>query len=182
MTDLQQDYKIDNARMASVNDAPRAVRSVGNVRDECGAIGTIVYFSDGSEKFLPTGGTAGERAKVADSAHVLDVIREVKDFVAATPEVADKLGFIEGPLRRLGNTTGINVDAGHPQPFLAGRINLRQFGDSRHLPQQPQRINPALLNRARRPRQLRRPAQLAFNFLDELADLCRCGLSLHIIS
>ena len=91
-----------------------------------------------------------------------------------------------GELRILGKIEpaihGINVDAGHPQPFLAGRINLRQFGNSRHLPQQPQRIKPALLNRARRPRQLRRPAQLAFDFLDELADLCRCGLGLFVLN
>ena len=39
--------------------------------------------------------------------------------------------------------------------------------------QQPQRVEPALLDRASGPWQLRGPAELALDFLDELADLGR---------
>ena len=66
----------------------------------------------------------------------------------------------------------------HPQPLLAGGIELRQLGDGRHLAQQPQSIEAALLDRARRPRQLRGPAELAFDLLDELADLGGGGFRL----
>src|SRR5262249_46650941 len=46
-----------------------------------------------------------------------------------------------------------------------------ELGDGGHLPQQPQGIEAALLDRARRPWQLRGPAELALDLLDELADL-----------
>ena len=99
--------------------------------------------------------------------------------------VIDLVGDGLGELRVLGEIEpavhDIHGEARHPQPLLAGRIDLRQFGDGRHLPQQPQRIEPALLDRARRPGQLRGPAQLAFDFLDELADLGRGGLGLLVL-
>ena len=66
----------------------------------------------------------------------------------------------------------------HPELLLAGRIELRQLGDGRHLAQQPQRVEAALLERARRPGQLRGPAELALDLLDELADLRGRGLGL----
>ena len=66
----------------------------------------------------------------------------------------------------------------HPQPLLAGGVELRQLGNGRHLAQQPQRIEAALLDRARRPRQLRGPAELALDLLDELADLGGGGFRL----
>ena len=56
-----------------------------------------------------------------------------------------------------------------------------QLGDGRHLPQQAQRVEAALLERARRPRQLGGPAELAFDFLDELADLGGGGLRLLVL-
>ena len=57
-------------------------------------------------------------------------------------------------------------------------FELRQLGDGRHLAQETQRVEAALLERARRPGQLHGPAELALDLLDELADLCRRGLGL----
>src|ERR1019366_8268445 len=54
---------------------------------------------------------------------------------------------------------------------LARRVELGELGDRRHLPQQALAVGAPLLDRARRPRQLRGPADLAFDLLDELADL-----------
>ena len=87
-----------------------------------------------------------------------------------------------GELRLLGEVDAaadhIHGEAGDAQPLLARGIDLRQFGDGGDLAQQPQRVEAALLDRARRPRQLRGPAELAFDFLDELADLRRRRLGL----
>ena len=66
----------------------------------------------------------------------------------------------------------------HPQPLFAGGVELRQLGNGGHLAQQPQGIEAALLDRARRPRQLRGPAELALDLLDELADLGGGGFRL----
>ena len=66
----------------------------------------------------------------------------------------------------------------HPKLLLAGRIELRQLGDGRHLAQEPQGVEAALLERARRPGQLHGPAELALDLLDELADLRGRGLGL----
>ena len=60
-------------------------------------------------------------------------------------------------------------------------IHLGEFGDRGHLTQQPQRVEPALLDRARRPRQLRGPAELALDLLDELADLGGRRLGLLVL-
>src|SRR5262249_42459801 len=57
------------------------------------------------------------------------------------------------------------------QPLFAGGVELGELGDGRHLTQQPQGIEAALFDRARRPRQLRGPAELALDLLDELTDL-----------
>ena len=70
---------------------------------------------------------------------------------------------------------------GEPRHFellVAGRVDLGEFGDRRHLSQQPQRIETALLQRAGRPGQLRGPADLAFDLADELADLAGGGFRL----
>src|SRR6185437_14430390 len=64
-----------------------------------------------------------------------------------------------------------------------------ELGDCRHLAKQPERIEPALLDRAAalfvspadRPRKLRGPAELAFDLLDELADLCGRRLRLLLL-
>ncbi len=45
-----------------------------------------------------------------------------------------------------------------------------------------QGVEPALLDRARRPGQLRGPAELAFDLLDELADLGRRGFCLFVLN
>src|SRR5215467_755773 len=66
----------------------------------------------------------------------------------------------------------------YPQPLLAGGVELRELGDGWDLAQQPQGVEPALLDRACRPRQLRGPTQLALDLLDELADLRGGGFRL----
>jgi len=50
------------------------------------------------------------------------------------------------------------------------------------LPQQPQRIEAPLLQRAGRPRQLRGPADLAFDLADELSDLAGRRLRLFALN
>ena len=66
----------------------------------------------------------------------------------------------------------------HPQLFLAAGVELRELGDRGNLPQQPQRVEAPLLQRARRPGELGGPADLAFDILDELPDLAGRGLRL----
>ena len=110
---------------------------------------------------------AGERQRHVRLGLAAEVDRAVVDLVGR--------GF--GELRLLGEVDAaadhVHGEPRDAQPLLARGIDLRQFGDRGHLTQQPQRVEPALLDRARRPRQLRRPAELAFDFLDELADLGR---------
>src|SRR4029077_13676812 len=57
------------------------------------------------------------------------------------------------------------------QPFFARGVELSQLGNGGHPAQQPQGIEAALLDGARRPRQVCGPAELALDLLDELADL-----------
>jgi hypothetical protein len=88
---------------------------------------------------------------------------------------------------RVVRIVGAAADHVHGQPrnaqaLLAGGIELRQLGDGRDLAQQPQGIEPALLDRAGRPRQLRRPPKLAFDFPDELADLGGRSLGLFALN
>src|SRR6516225_1980273 len=59
----------------------------------------------------------------------------------------------------------------HPQLLLASGVELGKLGDGRYLTEQPQSIKTPLLNGAGRPRQLRRPAHLALDLLDEEANL-----------
>src|SRR6516162_2331515 len=65
----------------------------------------------------------------------------------------------------------VHGEARHPQLLLARGVKLGELGDGGHLTEQPQSIKTPLLNGAGRPRQLRRPAHLAFYFLDEKANL-----------
>src|SRR5208337_702569 len=68
----------------------------------------------------------------------------------------------------------IHCQARDAQLLVAGRIKLRKLRDRGHLAQEPQSVETPLIDGARRPRQLRRPSDLAFDFLDELPDLgCR---------
>ena len=66
----------------------------------------------------------------------------------------------------------------HPQLLMPGRVDLGELGNRRHLAQQAQRVETALLERAGRPRQLRGPADLAFDLADELPDLAGGGFRL----
>ena len=65
----------------------------------------------------------------------------------------------------------------HLELLVARGIDLREFGDRRHLAQQPQRIEAALIERAVGPRQLRGPADLAFDLGDEFFDLVGGGFA-----
>ena len=66
----------------------------------------------------------------------------------------------------------------HFQLLVSARVDLGELGDGRHLAQQPQRVEAALLQRAGRPGQLRGPADLALDLADELSDLAGGGLRL----
>ncbi len=96
--------------------------------------------------------------------------------------VIDLVGDGFGEFRILGEiepaVDHVHGETRYPQALPAGRIDLRQLGDGGLEPQQPQGIEPAILERTRRPRQLGGPAELTFNFLDELADLGRRRLGL----
>ena len=72
----------------------------------------------------------------------------------------------------------VHGEARDAQLLLAGRIELRQLGYRGNLAQEAERVEAALLERARRPGQLHGPAELAFDLLDELADLRRGGFRL----
>ena len=54
---------------------------------------------------------------------------------------------------------------------MARRVDLRKLGDGRHLTQEPQCVEPALIEGAVGPWQLRGPAYLAFDLGDEFFDL-----------
>ena len=96
--------------------------------------------------------------------------------------VIDLLGHRLGEFRSLERSSlaadHVHGEPRYPQLLLAGGIELRQLGDRRHLAQEPQPVEPALVDRARRPWQLRGPADLALDLLDELADLGGGGLGL----
>src|SRR5262249_46923344 len=62
-----------------------------------------------------------------------------------------------------------------------GGVELSELGDGGHLTQQAQGIEAALFDRARRPRELRGPAELALDLLDELTDLGGGGLRLFAL-
>ena len=87
-----------------------------------------------------------------------------------------------GEARILGDVVAA-ADHLHGEPrdaqlLVAGGVDLGKLGDRRHLFQKPQRVEAALLQRARGPRELRGPADLAFDFADELADLAGGGFGL----
>src|SRR5215471_6952158 len=64
-----------------------------------------------------------------------------------------------------------HVEPRQSQLLLAGCIELRELGDGGNLTEQPQPIKTPLLNGTGRPRQLRRPAHLALDLLNEEANL-----------
>ena len=73
---------------------------------------------------------------------------------------------------------------GEPRDFellVTGGVDLRQLGNGGHLAQQPQRIEPALIQRAVGPRQLRGPAELALDLGDEFLDLVGGGFRLLML-
>lgn len=84
---------------------------------------------------------------------------------------------------RLARQVGLAADhvhreARHAQLLAALGVELRELGHRRHLAQQAQRVEPPLLDAARRPRQLGGPAELALDLVHELADADRRGLRL----
>jgi hypothetical protein len=89
-----------------------------------------------------------------------------------------ELGII-GEVGAAGNH--VHRQPRHAQPLFAGGVELGELGDGGHLAQQPQRVEAALLDRTGRPRQLRGPAELALDLLDELADLGGGGFRLFAL-
>jgi hypothetical protein len=112
---------------------------------------------------------AGERQRHVGLGFAAEIDRAVVDLV--------RHGL--GEARLLGHVVAA-ADHFHGQPrhlqlLVAAGVDLGEFGDRRHLAQEPQRVEASLLKRAGRPRQLRGPADLAFDFADELPDLAgRC--------
>ena len=81
---------------------------------------------------------------------------------------------------RLVGVVDAAADHVHGQPgyfelLVAGGIDLGKFGNGGHLAQQPQCIEPPLVERAIRPGQLRGPAKLAFDLGDEFFDFVGGG-------
>ncbi len=121
-----------------------------------------IDFGDGNAGVLAG---AGQRQRHVGLGLAAEIDRPVIDLVG------DGLG----EFRILGEVEAA-VDHVHrqprdPQALVAGRIDLGQLGDGRHLAQQAQRVESPVIERSRRPRQLRGPAELALDLLDELADL-----------
>ncbi len=114
----------------------------------------------------------GERQRHVGFGFAAEIDRAVIDFV--------RHGF--GEFRPLGIVDAaadhVHAQPRHPQLLVARGIDLRQFGDGGHLAQQPQRVEAPLLEGAVRPRQLRGPADLAFDLGDELLDLAGGALRL----
>src|SRR5262245_16732047 len=65
----------------------------------------------------------------------------------------------------------IHGEPRHPQLLLAGGVELGELGYGGYLTEQAQSIKTPLLDGAGRPRQLRRPAHLALDLLDEETNL-----------
>ena len=110
---------------------------------------------------------AGQRQRHIGLGLAAEIYRTVIDLVRHRFGELRIFGKIEPAIDH------VHGQARYPQALLARRIHLRQFGNRGHLAQQPQRVEPALLDRAGGPWQLRGPPQLAFNFLDKLTDF-RC--------
>ena len=93
--------------------------------------------------------------------------------------VIDLLGHRLAEFRVLGEVGlarhHVHGEARHPQLLAAGGVELGQLGDRRHLAQQAQPVEAPRLDGARRPRQLRGPADLALDALDELVDFLGGG-------
>ena len=90
----------------------------------------------------------------------------------------DEEGVV-GVIRPAGDH--IHGQPGHLELFLAGRVELSQFGDRRHLAQQPHIVEAALIDTAGGPLPLRGPADLAFDLTDELRDLLCRGVRLLLL-
>ena len=115
---------------------------------------------------------AGERQRHVGLGFAAEIDRAVVDLVRHRLGEARLLGHV-----------GAAADHFHGQPrhlqlLVAAGVDLGEFGDGRHLAQEPQRVEASLLKRTGRPGQLRGPADLAFDFADELPDLAGRGLRL----
>ena len=115
---------------------------------------------------------AGERQRHVGLGFAAEIDRAVVDLVRHRLGEARLLGHV-----------GAAADHFHGQPrhlqlLVAAGVDLGEFGDRRHLAQEPQRVETSLLKRTGRPGQLRGPADLAFDFADELPDLAGRGLRL----
>ncbi len=128
-----------------------------------------IDLGDGDAGVAPR---AGERQRHVGFRLAPEVYRPVIDLVG------DGLG--EFRVFRVIDLAADNVhrESRHTQLLVAGGIELRQLGDSRHLAQEPNSVKAALIERAGGPGQLRGPPDLRLDLPNELADLggCRFGL------
>ncbi len=108
---------------------------------------------------------AGERERHVGLGLAAEVDRAVVYLVCRSLSELRLLGEVDTAADH------VHGEARDAQPLLAGGIDLGKLRNGGNLAKQAQRVEPALLDRACRPGQLRRPAELAFDFLDELADL-----------
>ena len=115
---------------------------------------------------------AGERQRHVGLGFAAEIDRAVIDLVRHRLGEARLLGHV------VAAADHFHGEPRHLQLLVAARVDLGELGDRRHLAQQPQRVEAALLQRAGRPGQLRGPADLAFDFADELPDLAGRGLRL----
>ena len=75
----------------------------------------------------------------------------------------------------------VHGESRYTELFVARGVDLREFGNRRHLAQEPQGVEAALVERAVGPRQLRGPAHLALDLGDEFLDLVGGGLRLLVL-
>ena len=115
---------------------------------------------------------AGERQRHVGLGFAAEIDRAVVDLVRHRLGEARLLGHV------VAAADHFHGQPRHLQLLVAAGVDLGEFGDGRHLAQEPQRVEASLLKRTGRPGQLRGPADLAFDFADELPDLAGGGLRL----
>ena len=115
---------------------------------------------------------AGKRQRHIGLGLAAEINRPVIDLV--------RHGLGEFRLGRIVDAAADHVhgEARDAQLLVARRVDLGELGDGRHLPQQPQRVEAALIESGVRPGQLRRPADLAVDLGDELLDFRSRALGL----
>ena len=118
---------------------------------------------------------AGERDRHIGLGLAAEIDRSVIDLVGHRLLEFRLVGIIDAAADH------VHGEPRHFQLLVAGGVDLRQFGDRRHLAQQAKRIEAPLIERAVGPRQLRGPAHLTVDLGDEFLDLVGGGLRLQAL-